>query len=134
MRILLIALALLLAACSGSNESVNGDSESVDFRPPSAQSLKDYASSLGRRFNRVDRDHNGTLDATDLPRRPERLARWDSNGDGTATREEYEAAELARFAAADLDKDRILTTAERAAAGWGERPVGPPPPAKKTAP
>ena len=122
MRLLLIALALPLAACSGSEEDLNGDSSPFDFRPPTAQALRDYTSSLGRRFNRVDRDHDGTLDATDFPRHPERLARWDGNKDGRVTREEYEAAEQARFAAADTDKDQILTTAERTAAGWGRAP------------
>jgi hypothetical protein len=123
MRLLLIALALPLAACSGADEDLDGDSSPFDFRPPTAQSLKDYSSSLGRRFNRVDSDHDGKLDVTDLPRHPERLARWDSNRDGSVTREEFEAAELARFAAADTDKDQILTTAERTAAGWGRPPA-----------
>ncbi|MEG3088361.1 EF-hand domain-containing protein [Sphingomonas sp. PB4P5] len=128
MRLLLTALALPLAACSGSGDDLDGDSSPFDFRPPTAQALKDYTSSLGRRFNRVDRDHDGALDVTDFPRHPERLARWDSNKDGRVTREEYEAAELARFAAADRDKDQILTTAERSAAGWGRSPTAAPAP------
>ena len=128
MRLLLIALALPIAACSGSNDDLDGDGGTFDFRPPTAQALKDYTSSLGRRFNRNDRDHNGTLEAADFPRHPERLARWDTNKDGVATREEFEAAELARFAAADTDKDQILTTAERSNAGWNNRAAPSPTP------
>ncbi|MEN2787712.1 EF-hand domain-containing protein [Sphingomonas qilianensis] len=124
MRLLPI-LALALTACSGpEKDALDGDAGNFDFRPPTAQSLKDYTAALGRRFNRIDRDHSGTLDAADFPKLPERLARWDTNKDGVASREEFEAAELARFAAADTDKDQILTTAERKA-GWG-RPLAPP--------
>ncbi|MFC3578779.1 hypothetical protein [Sphingomonas hylomeconis] len=134
MRLLLIALALPLAACSNSGEDLDGDSGPFDFRPPTAQALKDYSTALGRRFNRVDRDHDGTLNASDFPRHPERLARWDGNKDGIVTREEYEAAELARFAAADTDKDQILTTAERIAARWGRSPQPAPTPAPTPVP
>ena len=117
--VLIVALCLAmpsLAGCSKEQEQYNA----FAFKPPTAMPRKDFVESLGRRFNRSDRDHNGVLEVSDFPKRPEALARWDTDGDGMVTREEYRAASIARFDASDTDKDNVLTSLERTQANGND--------------
>ena len=121
MRIILAGLAALsLAACGQDNP----DGEAPGFRPPTAQAQKDFESTIGRRFNRLDKDHDALLTAIDFTKRPERLKRWDTDGDGKATPEEFAASERLRFTRADTNRDGMLTTAERDGPGWRNIPAG----------
>jgi Ca2+-binding EF-hand superfamily protein len=65
-------------------------------------------------FDRLERDHDGTLDQRELARRmtPKELAAADPDHDGTLTKEEYLAVVEQRFAAADPDHDGTLDAKE----------------------
>jgi Ca2+-binding EF-hand superfamily protein len=69
------------------------------------------ASSL---FDKLERDHDGTLDKRELAGRltPKELAAADPDHDGTLTKEEYLAVVDQRFAAADPDHDGTLDAGE----------------------
>ena len=65
-------------------------------------------------FDRLERDHDGTLDQRELARRltPKELAAADPDHDGTLTKDEYLAVVEQRFAAADPDHDGKLDAKE----------------------
>jgi len=65
-------------------------------------------------FDKLDRDHDGTLDKRELARRltPKEFAAADPDHDGTLTKDEYLAAVEQRFTAADPDHDGTLDTKE----------------------
>ena len=90
----------------------------------------------GQRFQRLDKDGNGALSPTEFAARGERgegrsggrgrLGRGggkgvDANGDGTLSRAEFQARALARFDRGDLDRNGVLTAAERQQAREGVR-------------
>jgi EF hand len=65
-------------------------------------------------FDKLERDHDGTLDKRELARRlsAKELAAADPDHDGTLTKEEYLAVVEQRFAAADPDHDGTLDAKE----------------------
>jgi hypothetical protein len=65
-------------------------------------------------FDKLEADHDGTLDKRELARRlsPKELAAADPDHDGTLTRDEYLAVVDQRFAAADPDHDGTLDARE----------------------
>jgi Ca2+-binding EF-hand superfamily protein len=65
-------------------------------------------------FDRLERDHDGTLDQRELAGRltPKELAAADPDHDGTLTKDEYLAVVEQRFAAADPDRDGTLDAKE----------------------
>ena len=65
-------------------------------------------------FDKLDREHDGTLDKRELARRltPKEFAAADPDHDGTLTKDEYLAAVEQRFTAADPDHDGTLDAKE----------------------
>jgi hypothetical protein len=65
-------------------------------------------------FDKLDRDHDGTLDKRELARRltPKEFAAADPDHDGTLSKDEYLAAVEQRFTAADPDHDGTLDAKE----------------------
>ena len=65
-------------------------------------------------FDKLDPDHDGTLDKRELARRltPQELAGADPDHDGTLTKDEYLAVVEQRFTAADPDHDGTLDAKE----------------------
>jgi Ca2+-binding EF-hand superfamily protein len=65
-------------------------------------------------FDRLDRDHEGTLDKRELAGRltAKELAAADPDHDGTLTKDEYLAVVEQRFGAADQDHDGTLDAKE----------------------
>ena len=65
-------------------------------------------------FDKLERDHDGTLDKRELGRRltPKELAAADPDHDGTLTKDEYLAVVEQRFSAADPDHDGTLDAKE----------------------
>ena len=92
-----------------------------------------------QRFQRLDKDGNGALSPTEFAARGDRAERGerrrggrgrlgrgggadvDANGDGTISRAEFQARALARFDRGDLDRNGVLTAAERQQARAGMR-------------
>ncbi len=116
--IVLSALAqMLLTACSKDD-----DTNAAGFKPPVNILRADLVAGFDRRFDRLDRDRNGTVELSEVA--PERLARTkrlDTNNDGTITRDEYKTVQLARFDQTNANHDGTLTTPERDAAKLLER-------------
>lgn len=81
----------------------------VPVTPPSA----DARTKEQRRFDRADKDKNGTivLDELYLPRR-RAFARLDRNGDGRLAFEEWAVRTSTKFGEADGNRDGRLTRAE----------------------
>jgi len=65
-------------------------------------------------FDKLERDHDGTLDKRELARRlsARELAAADPDHDGTLTKDEYLAVVEQRFKAADPDHDGTLDARE----------------------
>ena len=65
-------------------------------------------------FSKLDRDHDGTLDARELKGRlsAQELVAADPDRDGTLTLDEYLAVVEQRFNAANPDKDGTLDAKE----------------------
>jgi Ca2+-binding EF-hand superfamily protein len=65
-------------------------------------------------FDKLERDHDGTLDKHELTRRlsAAELAAADPDHDGTLSKEEYLAVVEQRFKAADTDNDGTLDAKE----------------------
>ena len=65
-------------------------------------------------FDKLDPDHDGTLDKRELARRltPKEFAAADPDRDGTLTKDEYLAVVEQRFKAADPDNDGTLDAKE----------------------
>ena len=117
MRVAISMLAIVTGACSDKvEEAAKADARAAGFVPPSIVSRLDYGSAQQRRFVNLDRDGNGIITGTEMPRRNSRLARLDRNGDGEVTSSEFGEGTLARFDAMDLNRDGTLTSDERVAA------------------
>jgi hypothetical protein len=65
-------------------------------------------------FDKLERDHDGTLDKRELTRRlsAAELAAADPDHDGTLSKDEYLAVVVQRFKAADRDNDGTLDAKE----------------------
>lgn len=81
----------------------------VPLKAPAA----DEASKEEKRFNRTDKDKNGTIAKAEfLFTRQRAFARLDTNGDGTISFDEYAAKTSEKFLKADGDKNGALTGKE----------------------
>lgn len=76
-----------------------------------------------KRFDRGDKDRNGSITLTELqqPRR-KAFAKLDTSGDGTLSFEEWTVRTSTKFAEADKDKSGGLTRAEFATTAPKRRP------------
>lgn len=75
--------------------------------------VADEATKEEKRFNRTDRDKNGSIvKAEFLYTRQKAFARLDANGDGTISFDEYAAKTSEKFAKADGDKSGVLDRKE----------------------
>jgi Ca2+-binding EF-hand superfamily protein len=76
--------------------------------------LAEAKKAASARFDKLERDHDGTLDQRELAGRlnPKELAAADPVHDGTLTKDEYLAAVEQRFNAADPDHDGTLDAKE----------------------
>jgi len=105
-----ISLALLTSgelAFAGSRRDQLYGLDTDNDRTVDLEEAKKAASAL---FDRLDRDHDGTLDRRELRGRlsAKELDDADPDHDGTLTKDEYLAVVEKRFNAANLDRDGTL--------------------------
>jgi len=92
----------------------------ADGNGDSLISIDEYLSYAGRRFMRLDANHDGIVDKAEIDADADRIARrirlgmersfqqGDRDGNGALTRAEADAVAAARFASLDDDKDGKL--------------------------
>jgi hypothetical protein len=120
-----IALAglMLIAAtggCSRHNTVTNSATAPAGFVPPTALNRTDFANLVNTRFQQLDVNHDSVISKAELPvRHHDLIASFDTNGDGKITRDEFTTGSLAKFKAADLNDDDVLTGEERRSAELG---------------
>lgn len=91
------------------------DEEGSDGEGPATPPAADTRNKEQRRFDRADKDKNGSIVLEELyqPRR-RAFGRLDKNGDGRLSFEEWAVRTSTRFAEADRNRDRQLNRAEYA--------------------
>ncbi len=134
-RLLPAALAALSLAAVCGLAHAQGPRGNQDANGDGAVSAQEFEDAAKARFQRMDANHDGVIDAAELAaiqqrmeaRRAERpdagkgagggggWAAMDADHDGKITEAEALAASKARFAALDTDKDGVLSPAEQPA-------------------
>ena len=133
-RLLPAALATLSLAAVCGLAHAQGPRGNQDANGDGAVSAREFEDAAKARFQRMDANHDGVIDAAELAaiqqrmeaRRAERpdagkgaggggWAAMDADHDGKITEAEALAAAKTRFAALDADKDGVLSPAEQPA-------------------
>ncbi|MDR6128317.1 hypothetical protein QE361_002474 [Sphingomonas sp. SORGH_AS802] len=109
--------ALALGGCGKDPEhkmaQADHQAAAAGFTPPSVTSRLDFGGMMERRFHALDRDGDGVIDRTEMPRNNSRLLELDRNHDGKITATEFSEGMLARFDRMDLNRDGTVTSEER---------------------
>ncbi len=81
--------ALALGGCGKDPEhkmaQADHQAAAAGFTPPSVTSRLDFGGMMERRFHALDRDGDGVIDRTEMPRNNSRLLELDRNHDGKIT-------------------------------------------------
>ncbi|MXO71861.1 EF-hand domain-containing protein [Alteraurantiacibacter buctensis] len=82
-------------------------------------SKAEFLTYRAQQFDRLDRDDNGVLSDSDLPRMAriaemirQHTAAMDADGNGVVTRSEFANGPTTAFDMADTNKDNVVTTSE----------------------
>ncbi len=124
MRSFLIAAAVLSAAAPALAQSdfpeppMGGQMSGpppMGMRPPERETLADVKTRMGAMFDRVDANHDGAIDASELAASlgGRMLQRADGDGNGRITKAELEAGAEAMFKSMDKNGDGVITADER---------------------
>ena len=125
-----LALAAILAISATSYPALAQDGarmieqmREADANNDGAVSRAELQAYRARQFDRLDRNDDGVLSDSDLPRIPQirdkikaRTAAYDTNRDGRITRAEFTGGPTIAFDRADTNNDGFVTTAELNAA------------------
>lgn len=136
MRIFPLVLApvgLMLAACGSANAQQHDGSriiqqlEKADANKDGSVSRAEFTAFRETQFTRMDRNKDGVVTASDIPRRaakrmPEGLSidqlvkQLDANGDGKISQQEFVTGPTPAFDRVDANQDSVVTKAELDAA------------------
>jgi hypothetical protein len=113
-RTLAVALPLLLAGGLPVLAKSRHPVQLFDTDSDGTIDLAEAKKAASAVFDKLERDHDGTLDKRELARRltAKELSAADPDHDGTLTRDEYLAVVEQRFGAADPDHDGTLDARE----------------------
>jgi Ca2+-binding EF-hand superfamily protein len=124
------ALLSLLSAPSmaqGMRQGGEGMFERADANNDGSVTKEEFIAARGQQFARLDRNSDGYLDGTDMPKRmAERRkqngggemhgGQFDTDGDGKVSKDEFINGPTTLFDRADTDKNNVLDAKELAAA------------------
>lgn len=126
MRSFLIAAAAVLSAAGPAlaqsdfpeppmGGQMSGPPPMGGMRPPERETLADMKTRMGAMFDRVDANHDGAIDASELAASPggRMLQRADGDGNGRITKAELEAGAEVMFKSMDKNGDGVITADER---------------------
>ena len=122
MRLVLISAFMLVAAPAfAQSDFPDGPPPSMSgppmggMRPPERETLADMKTRMSEMFDRIDANHDGAVDASEMSAGPggRMLARADGDGNGRITRDEMNAAAEVMFKAMDKNGDGAVTADER---------------------
>ena len=126
MRSLLISTFALLVAGPALAQSdfpeppmgggqMSGPPRMGGMRPPERETLADMKARMGAMFDRIDANHDGAINASELAASPggRMLSRADADGNGLITKAEMEAGAEAMFKTMDKNGDGVVTADER---------------------
>ncbi|MDO9607299.1 MAG: EF-hand domain-containing protein [Brevundimonas sp.] len=125
MRSLLISTLALVAAGPALAQSdfpeppmggqMSGPPPMGGMRPPERETLADMKARMVEMFDRVDANHDGAINASELAASPagRMLSRADMDGNGLITKAEMEAGADAMFKVMDKNGDGVITADER---------------------
>jgi hypothetical protein len=113
-RTMLVSLGGLLALSGSPVTAGSGLPPGLDTDADGSVDLAEAKKAAETLFDKLDHDHDGTLDAKELRRRLSKgdLTAADLDKDGTLSKDEYLALVEKRFQAADADHDGTLTAKE----------------------
>jgi EF hand len=113
-RTMVASLVGLLALSGSPVTAGSGLPKGLDTDADGSVDLAEAKKAAETLFDKLDRDHDGTLDAKELRRRLSKgdLTQADLDKDGTLSKDEYLAVVAKRFEAADVDHDGTLTAKE----------------------
>lgn len=124
------ALLSLLSAPSmaqGMRQGGEGMFERADANNDGSVTKEEFIAARGQQFAKLDRNSDGYLDSSDMPKRmAERRkqngggemhgGQFDADGDGKVSKEEFINGPTTLFDRADTDKNNVLDAKELAAA------------------
>jgi hypothetical protein len=113
-RTMLVSLAGLLALSGSPVIAGSGLPKGLDADADGTVDLAEARKAAETLFDKLDHDHDSTLDAKELRRRLTEgdLTAADLDKDGTLSKDEYLAVVEKRFNEADVDHDGTLTPKE----------------------
>lgn len=113
-----VGIAALLGAVSAPPHALAGVKarlvEGIDTDKDGTIDINEAKAAAGAEFDKLDKDHEGTLDRKELGRRVSKKD-WpaaDSDKEGTIDKNEYMALVESRFKAADADNDGTVSVKE----------------------
>ena len=85
------------------------------MRPPERETLAEMKTRMVGMFDRIDANHDGVINASELAGSPggRMLSRADADGNGLITKAEMEAGAEAMFKTMDKNGDGVVTADER---------------------